>query len=99
VTIYEKARNYLALETIDSYSTMVMGHGDNGRSDAIWRSITTSYLMKEKPALFRESMDRLTWWHDLSREPGGSIGIATLEFSHDSPVGHSGPGMGLSFTA
>ena len=99
VTIYEKARNYLALETIDSYSTMVMGHGDNGRSDAIWRSITTSYLMKEKPALFRESMDRLTWWHELSREPGGSIGIATLDFLNGSPVGHSGPGMGLSFTA
>ena len=99
VTIYEKARNYLALGTIDSYSSMVMGHGDNGRSDAIWRSITTSYLMKDKPALFRESMDRLTWWHDLSREPGGSIGIATLDFLNDSPVGHSGPGMGLSFTA
>jgi len=99
VTIYEKARNYLALEMIDSYSTMVMGHGDEGRSDGIWRSITTSYLMKDKPALFRESMDRLTWWHDLSREPGGSIGIATLNFLHDSPVGHSGPGMGLSFTA
>lgn len=99
VTIYEKARNYLALEMIDSYSSMVMGHGDEGRSDGIWRSITTSYLMKEKPALFRESMDRLTWWHDLSREPGSSIGIATLEFMHDSPVGHSGPGMGLSYTA
>ena len=98
-TIYEKARNYLALETIDSYSSMVMGHGDHGRSDGIWRGITTSYLMKDKPALFRESMDRLTWWHDLSREPGGSIGIATLSFHHDSPVGHSGPGMGLSYTA
>jgi hypothetical protein len=99
VTIYEKARNCLALEMIDSYSSMVMGHGDNGRSDAIWRSITTSYLMKDKPELFRESMDRLTWWHDLSREPGGSIGIATLNFMNDSPVGHSGPGMGLSYTA
>ena len=58
---------------------LVMGHGDEGRGDGIWRGITTSYLMKEKPALFRESMDRLTWWHDLSREPGGSIGIATLD--------------------
>jgi hypothetical protein len=43
-------------------------------------------------------MDRLTWWHDLSREPGGSIGIATLDF-YGSEVGSSGPGMGLSFTA
>jgi hypothetical protein len=98
-TIYEKASKYLALSMIESYSSMVMGHADNGRGDGIWRGITTSYLMKEKPALFRQSMDRITWWHDLSREPGGSIGIATLEFSHDSPVGHSGPGMGLSYTA
>ena len=51
-----------------------------GICGCIWRGITTSYLMKEKPALFRQSMDRLTWWHDLSREPGGSIGIATLDF-------------------
>jgi len=98
-SIYEKASKQLTLWMIDSYSAMVLGHGDEGRGDGIWRGITTSYLMKEKPALFRQSMDRLTWWHDLSREPGGSIGIATLGFMHDSPIGHSGPGMGLSYTA
>lgn len=97
-SIYEKARKYLTLGTIESYQSMVCGHGDEGRGDGIWRGITTSYLMKEKPDLFRKSMDRLSWWHDLSREPGGSIGIATLDF-YDSAVGHSGPGMGLSFTA
>jgi hypothetical protein len=99
VTIYKKASKQLTLGIIDSYSTMVLGHADHGRGDGIWRGITTSYLMTEKPALFRQSMDRLTWWHDLSREPGGSIGIATLGFMHDSPIGHSGPGMGLSYTA
>ena len=97
-TAYQKASKYLALSTIESYSSMVMGHADEGRGDGIWRGITTSYLMKEKPALFRQSMDRLTWWHDLSREPGGSIGIATLDF-YGSAVGSSGPGMGFSFTA
>ncbi len=97
-TIYEKARQYLALSMIESYPCLVAGHGDEGRSDAIWRSITTSYLMKEKPALFRQSMDRLTWWHDLSHEPGGSIGIATLIWGQGK-VGSSGPGMGLSYTA
>jgi hypothetical protein len=97
-TIYQKASQYLALSTIESYQSMICGHADNGRGDGIWRGITTSYLMKEKPALFRQSMDRLTWWHDLSREPGGSIGIATLDF-YGSAVGSSGPGMGLSFTA
>jgi hypothetical protein len=97
-TIYQQARDYLAMSMIDSYPLLVMGHGDDGRGDGIWRGITTSYLMKAKPALFRESMDRLTWWHDLSREPGGSIGIATLAWG-DGRVGSSGPGMGLSYTA
>ena len=97
-TAYQKASKYLALSTIESYSSMICGHADEGRGDGIWRGITTSYLMKEKPALFRQSMDRLTWWHDLSREPGGSIGIATLSWGN-SAVGHSGPGMGFSFTA
>ena len=98
VAIYEKARQYLALSMIDSYPLLVQGHGDDGRGDGIWRGIITSYLMKEKPDLFRESMDRLTWWHDLSREPGGSIGIGTLAWSNGE-IGASGPGMGLSYTA
>jgi hypothetical protein len=98
VTIYQKARGYLAMSMIDSYPLLVMGHGDEGRGDGIWRGIITSYLMKEKPALFRESMNRLAWWHDLSREPGGSIGIATLAWG-DGVIGSSGPGMGLSYTA
>ena len=98
VTIYQQARRYLAMSMIDSYPLLVMGHGDDGRGDGIWRGITTAYLMKDKPALYRESMDRLTWWHDLSREPGGSIGIATLAWG-DGKIGSSGPGMGVSYTA
>jgi Family of unknown function (DUF6288) len=97
-TIYQKASKYLALSMIDSYPLLVQGHADEGRGDGIWRGITTSYLMKEKPALYRQSMDRLKWWHDLSREPGGSIGIATLAWENGQ-IGSSGPGMGLSYTA
>ncbi|MCX6877799.1 MAG: DUF6288 domain-containing protein [Verrucomicrobia bacterium] len=98
VTIYQKARQYLAMSMLDSYPLLVMGHGDDGRGDGIWRGIITAYLMKEKPALYRQAMDRLTWWHDLSREPGGSIGIATLAWGNGK-IGSSGPGMGLSYTA
>jgi hypothetical protein len=43
-------------------------------------------------------MDRLTWWHDLSREPGGSIGIATLAWNN-GVIGSSGSGIALSYTA
>jgi len=98
VTIYQQANKCLAMTMLDSYPGLALGHGDEGRGDGIWQGIINSSLMKEKPALYRESMDRLTWWHDLSREPGGSIGIGTMEWG-DGKVGSSGPGIGLSYTA
>ncbi|MFM7181778.1 MAG: DUF6288 domain-containing protein [Verrucomicrobiales bacterium] len=97
-TIYKLASKCQAMSMMDGYASLATGHGDEGRGDGIWRSIVNSYLTKDKPALYREGMDRLTWWHDLSREHGGSIGIATLDF-YGSAVGSSGPGIGLSYTA
>lgn len=98
VTCYQEAAKCLSMTMLDSYPGLAMGHGDEGRGDAIWRGINTAFLMKEKPALYRECMDRLTWWHDLSREHGGSIGIGTLIWG-EGQVGHTGPGIGLSYTA
>jgi len=98
VTIYEMARQYLGMSMLTSYPVLVKGHGDEGRGDGIWRSIITSYTLRDRPAQYRAAMDRLTWWHDLSREPGGSIGIATLTWQN-GVVGSSGPGVGLSYTA
>ncbi len=98
VTIYEKARQYLGMSMLTSYPVLVKGHGDEGRGDGIWRSIVTSYMLRDRPAQYRTAMDRLTWWHDLSREPGGSIGIATLTWQNGI-IGSSGPGVGLSYTA
>jgi hypothetical protein len=98
VTIYEEARQYLAMSMLTSYPVLVKGHGDEGRGDGIWRSIVTAYLLKDRPEQYRKAMDRLTWWHDLSREPGGSIGIAQLVWENGI-VGASGAGVGLSYTA
>jgi hypothetical protein len=98
VTIYEEARQVLAMSMLTSYPVLVQGHGDEGRGDGIWRSIVTSYLLKDRPDQYRAAMDRLTWWHDLSREPGGSIGIAQLAWEN-GVIGASGAGVGLSYTA
>lgn len=98
VTIYEKARQYLGMSMLTSYPVLVKGHGDEGRGDGIWRSVITSYTLRDRPAQYRTAMDRLTWWHDLSREPGGSIGIGTLTWQNGI-IGSSGPGVGLSYTA
>ena len=98
VTIYEEARQYLAMSMLTSYPVLVQGHGDEGRGDGIWRSIVTSYMLRDRPDQYRKAMDRLTWWHDLSREPGGSIGIAQLAWEN-GVIGASGAGVGLSYTA
>ena len=96
VSIYTKAKHCLSMSMITSYAGLVRGHGDEGRGDAMWRGISSSYLMEEKPALYREAMNRLTWWHDLSRRPGGGIGVATCQRFDD--VG-SGAGVALAYTA
>ncbi|MCP3884077.1 MAG: hypothetical protein GY700_01105, partial [Propionibacteriaceae bacterium] len=83
---------------LTSYPVLVQGHGDEGRGDGIWRSIVTAYMLKDRPDQYRQAMDRLTWWHDLSREPGGSIGIAQLAWEN-GVIGASGAGVGLSYTA
>ncbi|MDP6356489.1 MAG: DUF6288 domain-containing protein, partial [Planctomycetota bacterium] len=96
VSIYSKAKRCLSMSMISGYPGLVRGHGDEGRGDAMWRGISSSYLMEEKPALYREAMNRLTWWYDLSRRPDGGIGVATCQRFDD--VG-SGAGVALSYTA
>ncbi|MBT3201370.1 MAG: hypothetical protein HN350_15830, partial [Phycisphaerales bacterium] len=97
-SVYEQARQHLGMSMLTSYPVLVKGHGDDGRGDGIWRGIITSYMHRDRPTQYRKAMDRLTWWHDLSREPGGSVGIATLAW-HNGEIGSSGPGVALSYTA
>ncbi|PXA04682.1 hypothetical protein DDZ13_05790 [Coraliomargarita sinensis] len=97
-TIYEEARKHLGLSMMTSYSGLVVGHGDKGRGDAIWRSLVSHYLMDLRPEQYRTAMDRLKWWHDLSRLPSGALEFATLEW-RNGDLGSSGAGVGLSYTA
>ncbi|MBT8045388.1 MAG: hypothetical protein KJO79_10595, partial [Verrucomicrobiae bacterium] len=97
-TIYEKARQHLALSMMTSYSGLVVGHGDNGRGDAIWRCLVTPYMQELKPKQYRVAMDRLKWWHDLGRLPNGALEFATLTWESGN-LGSSGAGIGLSYTA
>jgi hypothetical protein len=97
-TMYKEARDHLAMSMLTSYPLLVQGHADNGRGDAIWRSIVSAYAMDFDPDGYRKIMGRLKWWHDLSREPGGSIGFATLSWNNGE-IGASGAGAGLSYTA
>ncbi|MDT8389841.1 MAG: DUF6288 domain-containing protein [Lentisphaeria bacterium] len=95
-SIYQSARDYLAMSTLKSYPSLATGHGDNGRGDGMWRGASAAYLREKKPEDYRAMMDRLKWWFDLSRFHDGAIGIATIGGFNDPG---SGAGMALAYTA
>ena len=95
-TIYRLANKYLSMSTITSYPVLVRGHGDEGRGDAIWRGIASSYMLDFKPKAYYAAMQRLEWWYDLSRRPSGALGVATCQRFDD--IG-SGAGVAISYTA
>jgi hypothetical protein len=97
-TLYQMARDSLAMNTLNTWPGLVQGHGDYGRGDGIWRGIASSYLMEKAPARFREVMDRITWWYDLSRSDDGSMGLAACEKWGSSPDS-GGAGALLLFTS
>ena len=95
-SIYKSARDVLSMSTLDAYPSLIRGHADNGRGDGIWRGIGSYYLMEKKPAYYREVMDRLAWWYDLSRFDDGAMGLATCKGFNDSG---SGAGAAMTYTA
>lgn len=96
VEAYRCARDALALGLLDSYPTLVTGHGDEGRGDAIWRGIASAYVLDFNPAAYRATMRRLQWWYDLSRRPSGALGAATCQRFDDEGTG---AGVALAYTA
>ncbi len=96
IEIYRQARDWLGLAMLDSYPSLFTGHADNGRGDAIWRSITSAYMAELKPDQYRDTMKNLQWWFDLSRRPSGAMGVSTCEGFDDEG---SGAGVVMAYTA
>ncbi len=93
---YAMALQHLSMSTLTSYPIMILGHGDEGRGDGIWRGMASSHMLDCKPADYHAAMNRLRWFHDLSRCPSGGIGMAGCQGFDD--VG-SGAGVALAYTA
>ena len=96
VEIYKGARDRFARSMIDGYSSLSCGHGDDGRGDAIWRSIAPAYLKEIKPEAYQSHQEQLRWWYDLSRRPSGAFGISSCQSFDDEA---SGAGVALAYTA
>jgi len=96
--IYRQAKECLAMSMIDSYPVLVSGHADEGRGDAIWRGLASSYLLEAKPGEYHAMMNRLAWWYDLSRRPSGALGNSTCQREGFDDEG-TGAAVALSYTA
>lgn len=96
-SIYSSARDYLSMSTLTGYPDMVVGHADNGRGDGLWRGISSAFLREKSPELYRNTMNRITWWYDLCRADTGALGIATCP-SWAQDIG-SGAGPAMTYTA
>ena len=95
--IFRQARDSFAASMIDSYSGMLTGHGDWGRSDAAWRGLVAAYRLEPAPAEYHSAMNRLAWWYDLSRRPSGGMGLSGITKGYDNEG--SGAGAALAYTA
>ena len=94
--IYELARNRFAMSMIDSYSEICCGHGDDGRSDIIWRAIAPTYILATQPAPYHAHMNGLRWYYDLARRPDGALTLPSSQ-SYNDPA--SGAATALAYTA
>jgi len=95
-TIYQRAKMSFAMAMILSYPCMTTGHGDDGRGDAIWRGITSSYIRDVKPDMYHSIMGNLAWYYDLCRRPSGTFGVSACP-GFDDPG--SGAAIALTYTA
>ena len=96
VSLYKQAQMSLSMAMLASYPVMILGHGDEGRGDALWRGLSSAYMLGPKPEAYHEVMNNLRWYYDLCRRPSGSLGVATCpEFDDDG----SGAGVALTYTA
>ena len=93
---YRSAGQYLALDMADSYRWLRAGHTGGG-FDVIWRSLTAHLVPDDRTNHYRTHMERLAWYYDLSRQPGG--GFAMVGEGRYGGTAWGTGGMALAYTA
>jgi hypothetical protein len=92
VSIYNQARDYLAMSTVTSWPSM------NYEFEAIWHGIGSAHSLGKNPELFHSVNRRLGWWYALSRQPSGGFVPGSLIVQTKEPVA-AGVSMGFIYTA
>jgi hypothetical protein len=91
---YNQAGKHLALDMADSYRWVRAGHTGGG-FDVMWRAITAHMAPENRKNKYRTCMDRLAWYYDLSRQPGGGFSCV----GEKRYAGEWSIGIALAYTA
>jgi hypothetical protein len=93
---YRIAAEHAALDMADSYQWLLCGHTGGG-FDVIWRGLASVHVPSSKRANYRRHMDKLAWFYDISRLPGGGFSMVPGE-RYAGNVWGTGA-LGLAYTA
>lgn len=91
VTIYKKAKEYLAMSALTSWP-------DRGYNwEVHWHSLAGHFMLDYDPKMYNTTMQRFRWLYDLGRQPSGAFSahMDHPTMSHED----SGVSLALAYTA
>lgn len=91
VTIYNKARDYLAMSALTSWPSR------NYDWEVYWHSLASHFTLKTQPGMYYTVMQRFQWQYDLGRNSQGGF-----EWAHNSgtkDATQAGICLALAYTA
>ncbi|MDA8967703.1 HEAT repeat domain-containing protein, partial [bacterium] len=97
---YQAASQHLARLVTDSYFQPEFGHTGGG-FNVIWRGIASVHVPKTQQYYYHRQMKALTWYYDLTRQPGGGFSILPTppDNGRYSGVDWGTGAIGLTYTA
>lgn len=98
--VFKQAAGHLATMVCDSYFQPEFGHTGGG-FNVIWRGMASVHVPASRLPNYRRQMEKLRWYYDLCRQPGGGFHLLPTppdNGRYAGPVWGSGA-IGLTYTA
>jgi len=85
---FQGAAQVLALDEVDSYTMNEQGHG-SAFGNQTWRGLAGVLVTENMMANYRRHMDKLTWYYELCRMPGGGFKTPPMPGSGQGSIGRA----------
>ena len=99
-TEYKMAAQHFAMMVADSYFQPEFGHTGGG-FNVIWRGMASSLIPGSKKEHYHRQLNKLAWYYDLARLPGGGFTILPTPPNNQrySDITWGTGAIGLTYTA